>query len=635
LKKIKLTQGIGHSHFNRFFKFRIPVLLLSSVFFSFLISLLITILLITQKAHATQIEVVGWDSEAVGSVIAPILGKIGFLFILFMAAKYACKAIHIDFPACILPKKIIKNEKGQDMARVNRDSFASFIFYCVYWIFRSLYLVFIKWTFQAIQLPIMFLLGRSQENHRPEGFMGSISRLLLLNPFNKGLLLNGNRDRISAENSFSHLVVLAPTSGGKSSRYIIPNIFTLDNCSMLVTDLSGELYKKTSGHMREKGFDIKIINPTDLNLSNRYNPLSSVKTHKDILDTATILITSADPNPKDPFWNNGAKKMLELVITSLVEQRKKLKNSGVQDYNKYCNLANLRNLLNNFGSKGKLIETFIRKYGVTENGFNKTLKEWQGFTSGNEKTTQGFLSTALTALAIVGNDDIAKLTANNEIDFNQIRHQKTIVYLQIPQQSLDTYGFFLNLFYSRFFSSCFHSNDTSTLPVYCLLDEAGHTRIPNLATIITTIRKYRVSISLILQSITQLETAYGESQAKTIMDGGVTSKIFYAGLDLETCQRLEKILGTVEREKEEVTTDNEGVRTTRKRVVRESLMDMQYIMRMKDRSAIYLFKNKKPTFLWLKPYFTHFLFKKYSEKSPYVPYYTRSNDKVEYIDFGF
>ena len=218
MKKIKLTQGIGHSHFNRFFKFRIPVLLLSSVFFSFLISLLITILLITQKAHATQIEVVGWDSEAVGSVIAPILGKIGFLFILFMAAKYACKAIHIDFPACILPKKIIKNEKGQDMARVNRDSFASFIFYCVYWIFRSLYLVFIKWTFQAIQLPIMFLLGRSQENHRPEGFMGSISRLLLLNPFNKGLLLNGNRDRISAENSFSHLVVLAPTSGGKSSR---------------------------------------------------------------------------------------------------------------------------------------------------------------------------------------------------------------------------------------------------------------------------------------------------------------------------------------------------------------------------------------------------------------------------------
>ena len=219
----------------------------------------------------------------------------------------------------------------------------------------------------------------------------------------------------------------------------------------------------------------------------------------------------------------------------MVEQRKKLKNSGVKDYNKYCNLANLRNLLNNFGSKGKLIEAFIRKHGVTENGFNKTLKEWQGFTSGNEKTTQGFLSTALTALAIVGNDDIAKLTANNEIDFNQVRHQKTIVYLQIPQQSLDTYGFFLNLFYSRFFSSCFHSNDTSTLPVYCLLDEAGHTRIPNLATIITTIRKYRVSISLILQSITQLETAYGESQAKTIMDGGVTSKIFYAGLDLETC----------------------------------------------------------------------------------------------------
>ena len=151
------------------------------------------------------------------------------------------------------------------------------------------------------------------------------------------MLLNGNRDRISQKQSFSHNVVVAQTGGGKTSSFIIPNIFTLDRCSMLVTDLSGELHKKTSGYMMKKGFEIKVINPTDLEISNRYNPLSSVESYKDILETANILISAEDPNPKDPFWNNGAKKMVEILTSTLIEQRNQLRASGIKDPEKYCN----------------------------------------------------------------------------------------------------------------------------------------------------------------------------------------------------------------------------------------------------------------------------------------------------------
>ena len=278
----------------------------------------------------------------------------------------------------------------------------------------------------------------------------------------------------------------------------------------------------------------------------------------------------------------------------------------------------MKHLLNSFESKKKQLAEFIKKYSNDTN-----YSEWEGFIGGNKNTVKSFLSTASTALKMLGNKDIAKLTTSNDINFDELRNTKTIVYLQIPQQELETYSFLLNLFYSRFFNSCFQSNQENALPVYCLIDEAGHTAIPNLATIITTIRKYNVSISLVLQSLSQLETSYGKNQADTILNGGIDSQIYFTGLDLETCQRLEKILGTVTTEE----IDKNGVKQEKTK----PLMDSQTIMRMHQNRAIYLFKNHKPILLNLKPYFKDIFFNKYSKMTPYKLAINENYKEVEYI----
>ena len=354
------------------------------------------------------------------------------------------------------------------------------------------------------------------------------------------------------------------------------------------------------------------MNPENLERSSQYNPLESLQTHQDILDLAHILITSSNSNPADPFWNNGAKKLLELVISALVSQREILKKAEAKNPAKYCHLANVRFLLNNFGKNGKGIDQFVKRYGSPE-----ILNEWQGFRTQNERTTESFLSTALTALSIIGNPDIARLTAKNDFDFGELRRSKTIVYLQIPQERLGTYSFLLSLFYAQFFSACFREAEHG-LPVYCLLDEAGHTKIPNLATTITTIRKYNVSISLILQSLTQLDTAYGRDEAETIINGGINSQIYFAGLDLNTCKRLEQILGTRE-------INKEG------REVIRPLMDSQTIRMMKQDTALYLFSNLKPTLLYLKPYYKNLSLKIKSQiKPPQAE--QKELQQVEYVD---
>ena len=168
-----------------------------------------------------------------------------------------------------------------------------------------------------------------------------------------------------------------------------------------------------------------------------------------------------------------------------------------------------------------------------------------GFVNGNEKTIQSFISTANIALSPIGiNDNLEKLTYSHNIDFKNLRKEKSVIYIRVEQQYQEQYSFLLNLFYSQLFNEMMEKlplrND---LAIYCLLDEFGNMNIPKFSSIITTIRKYKVSISIIIQNINQLNEIYSVNKAKTILDGGIASKLIFSGADLDLASNLEKMFG--------------------------------------------------------------------------------------------
>lgn len=456
----------------------------------------------------------------------------------------------------------------------------------------------------------------SQPPIKGDGMMSKQDEIKTFSRFNDGLLIDGKSKRLSSKESFNHLALFSRTGGGKTTSYVLPNIYKLasQNCSMVITDLSGEIYDKTSAYLHNQGFKIYVLDPKNLDESIRYNPLEYAKDSMSIDMVSEILISSSGlkgTKAEDKIWSDGAKNFISILIKVLNATNDK----------RYMNLANIRYMLNNFGQAGERLDEFIKRYAD-----DKTFAEYTGFVNGNAKTIQSFISTASTALAPIGiNDNLEKLTYTHSIDFKKFREEKSVVFIKIEQQYQEQYSFLLNLFYSQLFNEMMDKlPSTKDLHLYCLLDEFGNMNIPRFSSIITTIRKYNVSISIILQNINQLIKQYSQNEAKTILDGGIASKLIYSGADLDLSSDLEKMFGF----KESLKRQADGSHYYDK----ESVMNISEIRTMKDNEALFVYANKKPLKMSVKPYYKDMMYNNFSKMKPYKTKSVNRYDKIHYVD---
>lgn len=418
-------------------------------------------------------------------------------------------------------------------------------------------------------------------------------------------MIDGKR-RISLKNSFTHAMVVAATGGGKTTTYILPNILSLakNGHSIAVTDPSGELFAKTSDFMKSKGYEVKVINPNDLENSSYFNPLSRAENYSDIAKVSKILVEAAfsSKGGNDAFWNNGAMQIIEISIKLLHLKSKK-----------YCNLINLNSIIQQIGGSEKQRKKIDRMMSDTLD--NATFESYLSFVSQDPKVFQSMLSTAKTALSWVSDPALGKLTSVDTLEF-KLREKPTILYVIVPEAELSFYAPLLNLLYSQLFRYAMQPKeaDKSYLPIFFLLDEfANIGRLPNFETIISTIRKRDCSISIVLQDLAQLEQVYGRQNATTISTNCVSQLYIGGGLSYETCKKLEGVLGqaTIEvTEKGYSSKGNDHYIPERERYMGRSLMTADEIRTLPSHKGLFLFGNMHPTVVRLIPYYKQYRWRK-------------------------
>lgn len=380
------------------------------------------------------------------------------------------------------------------------------------------------------------LTGKSPQNqitiHGSARFLAKEEQSQVLSRWNKGFIVDGKHKRVSEKTAFVHCCILAPTGAGKTSSFFYVNALRPGKGSKVFIDTNGELLQNTASYLKKKGYNIMVL---DLSLEGMqaeqfsYNPIEYLKTGTDssIRKFAKILIESGDVSSNDAFWTNSAIDVLCLLLKVLLQQPEEKQN-----------LYGLYQLVQLFTADVEQMAALCAD-GLDDGDFLK----FQAYQNYSDKMRNSILGTASIALSSLSDTRIQELTASNSLgNLKALRSQRTVLYMVIPESNVAHIKFLLSLFVKDLIDVLMVKPKKQEHSVYLYLDEFANLYLPDVVPVFTTIRKYRVSIIIAIQSIMQLREIYGANQAQTLLDNCL-SKIVLSGLSGDSSRAVSDLLG--------------------------------------------------------------------------------------------
>ena len=337
-------------------------------------------------------------------------------------------------------------------------------------------------------------------------------------------------------------IVIGGSGAGKSFRKIKPDIMQMTG-SYVVTDPSGELYRDCAKLLRENGYKVRVLNLTNISLSNSYNPFVYMVEEQDVLNIADLFMkNSAGEGEKEDFWSGAAQDMLVMIMLYLFKADDEVKSFG-----------RVIRLVNSIQYKdGKIDETCelarcMKKHQMNEKNKNDAASiNWNGLLGTPEETLGSIAKTLSTRLRLWAVEDVDMLTGDDEMDFDDVGVHKTAIFLIIPA-ARQTYKAVANIFYSQLFERLMYVasvkyNNRLPLLVSCELDEfANIGRIPNFAETLAVVRKYNIRLCIVLQGLSQLKAIYEKTFDSII--GNCSIFTFLGTNDQESKEYVSKKLG--------------------------------------------------------------------------------------------
>lgn len=333
-------------------------------------------------------------------------------------------------------------------------------------------------------------------------------------------------------------IIIGPSGSGKTRGYVKPNILQC-NESMIVADTKGNLVKELRTPLEKAGYKVIDMNFKDLSKSYGYNPFDYIRCNKDGTYNEQDIMTIASaviPKPtskSDPFWELAARMYFTSTVAYTMECLPKYEHNLDSAITLAMQISN--------GNYAKLIKEleFINPKSLavkTYNLFKDTCKSEK-----TEASVLAVLGEKFNGLTL--NDLLKMYKRENRIDFSSLGKEKTAVFLSISDmdRSKDR---IISLFYTQALQALCNSADFDyddcrlPVPVRFILDDfATNAYIPDFDKIISVIRSREIYVSIILQSITQLDALYGSENAKTIINN-CDNCLYLGGQDIQTAKYM-------------------------------------------------------------------------------------------------
>lgn len=370
-------------------------------------------------------------------------------------------------------------------------------------------------------------------------------------------------------------LIIGGSGSGKSRFFAKPNLMQC-NTSFIVTDPSGELLRDTGNMLKEAGYEIKVFNLIDMKNSDYYNPFNYITTESDVLQLINNLIKntgSGAGSSADPFWEKAETSLLQAIFFYILEV-------GLEHEKNLSMVMMLLQLIEVKEDDEDFMSTFDYLFMnlAEEQPSHIAVQHYKNFKKAAGKTTKSILIAASSRLAPFTISALTDLTSKDTIELNKIGDRKTALFIVIPDVD-DTFNFMAAMLYSQMFNILYYTADFKGYiddngkhikgrlkhHVRIIADEfANIGTIPNFDKLIATMRRREISVSIILQNLSQIKNLYKDNWES--ITGNCDSFLFLGGNEWETLKYVSEMLGT----------DTIDIRTSGKSMGRQGSSSLNY-----------------------------------------------------------
>ena len=335
----------------------------------------------------------------------------------------------------------------------------------------------------------------------------------------------------------NNVIVVGTTGAAKTRTVITPNLLECVG-SYVVTDPKGNLYRKWGSYMEQHGYRVIRLSFIHPEISVHYNPMKYVRTTQQIQQLSNTLVRSSGGYSNDPFWDDSSLMLINSVIAYTTE-------IGEEDagFNTFHSVLELLRSAGRIYSSSKRSPLSDKMEALNEKKPGCwAYKQFQNVNQSPEKTFSTVIATSIAKFCALDTEELAEMMQDDEIDLKSIGQRKTAVFVEVSDsdRSMDM---LINMFFTQAMNQlCTYAdeeceNNQLPVPVRFFMDDfATNCRIENFENMISNIRSRKISVILVLQSLSQLDKGYGAS-AHTIIDDCDTL-IYMGGNDPETAHSI-------------------------------------------------------------------------------------------------
>jgi type IV secretion system protein VirD4 len=402
-----------------------------------------------------------------------------------------------------------------------------------------------------------------------------------------GLILSENV-RISPHMSKEHLLVVYPSGGGKSRGIIMPNARELKNCSMLITDPSGEVLESCP----RDDMETYVYNLNDIDKSNiGYDPLVNCFNTSEVRQIMEMIMITGSNSVKDQTTQSDKSDWIERSLPLLYAYA--IYNWNEEKYPFDVMIINLmtRPLFKsrqekqgkkNKEDKDKRPESIEEE--IMNSKWDEAKMEFVSFAQIAESpvTLACIRDTINSTLRIFKEPNVRSLCRKPTLNFKIMRDKPIIFYIQIPEHHSKHYSpisaTLIQQLTNKLFDYKYKPNEG--LDVYYLFDEfCNNGKVNDITSYLSTCRKRQISITACVQNLIQLKKIYGEIEGKELQE--LFKTVITCGGLKDSSEYFSKLLGDKE-------VKENGVK------VKKPIKTPEELRQLKDKDMIILCKNKRP-----------------------------------------